>query len=671
MLCSHLNAQTTNYHQTFGTTLGDAQNALQSITTDLDEVAKPSQLKGTLGLGTNAAIVVSTTHELSTFSSQFSNPGNTIDNYLITEPGANTPTNFAIYSGYTKTLLWSETVYSNSSDNLFDFNVAMASMSPGSGTNTFGEHTFVSITADVTHVGVTNNHLFMNVPYTDLTSAFALLKHYYFVLPAGDITLKIELTHKKGEYPVIAIDDIYFDFAQGFRLTRTEYCVDENAIMEPTTDACASNSCTAMEVFEEGNPTPVATYSNYADFADHKFTSAGNYTFRMTKGSFVLYRGLEQTVTNKYEGFATVYDAPNVLTGMDPFEARQIGDLTYSFKHNIEMEDETRFSWNFGDNQSSTAPKPSHTYDEATAVGQSPTKNQFNVAMTAYNKFPRPGCSTDDDLDILVCTYDNRPTIDFDATADVNSKTIDITNITSGFSKYFWTYGSNQHSEEARTSNANFSKTYLNYGPYPITLTIEDGVCVAEASELVELCETIDATIISTACDGTITFEVTSSNFNSIEWWDVTNTHIELGSGQQYEYEAPLHQVERTVRVIMDNGCGEPTVKDFGLTPLSEPSSDFLAFPQNNTLSLQALRTDESIFDYQWNVESFDESNQSLGTQSYSSKSESYSLPSNTVSVTVELTVTRSGTSCYSTTSKTVCIPSATHDCCESCGSGS
>lgn len=657
-------AQTLPFHETFGDFSTKVAEAAD-VNTDFNGgtvVVYPKNLSSTQQLGqrSNSAIL---TDNISAFSSSFSNPSSYDDNYLVVEPGDGSPGQETpaspdpFLANYVTSLLWTETFSTGiTSGDQFDFNMRVAKLFPTGATQAvYSPRASVRVIARTTNGNATTDEVLVEELLNNLTSDFTFIRNYGFQLFATSVELRVELVYQHGDIITLGVDDIYLGQSQLYKILAFEYCVNDPVSMDIDNPFICYCDNYTVKVTKDDDPSNLLTNQTITDFSDFSFGSAGTYHFEMELTNFQLTLGAEQFVDRTIRNSVVVYAKPTLQSGFSSaFEHKQVGDLQYAFTNRVEPVDGIGFKWFFDDGTTSTEPHPNHVFDETQT-----TNNYFNVKLEAYNVLPT--CSIDHPETIEICTASNRPSFGFTATEDPANKTIDIDGITGGFAEYVWTYGDGQ-SGETKTTNANFTINYSELGQYVIRGRVQSGVCAVEHDEVVQLCETITAIKDENDCKDEFTFSVSGTEYNSLKWW---RKPVELSTQSPFVY-SPVAKKEN-IWAVIDNGC-ETTETLFVIEPKGPPHSDFIATPKDGNLGMRVTRSAANIT-YNWTVKAYDEASLLLETHTYNNvNSATYPIHGDAVSVVVSLkAIDDTNTNCHSTTERTICIPSSTHDCCETC----
>jgi PKD repeat protein len=202
--------------------------------------------------------------------------------------------------------------------------------------------------------------------------------------------------------------------------------------------------------------------TNYTwDFGDGKasgttnaantYTNAGSYTVRLTAigavGSNTLARTNYIVVTNT--------PPPPVVPAFVAAPTNGLAPLTVNFTN--QSTGATNYTWNFGDDHTSTNTNPANTYTNAGSY----TVSLVAVGAGGTNSFTR--------TNFIAAT--NAPPLpvvpDFVAapTNGLAPLTVNFTNLSSGSTNYTWDFGDGRSS-----TNANSANTYSNAGSYTVSL---------------------------------------------------------------------------------------------------------------------------------------------------------------------------------------------------------
>ncbi len=197
--------------------------------------------------------------------------------------------------------------------------------------------------------------------------------------------------------------------------------------------------------------------------------------------------------------------------------------------------DPTAWSWTFGDDTTSSARNPSHTYASAAT---------FSVTLIASNAF------TSGSVSRFINTAPAAPTADFDWQAE--GLAIQFVNKSTNGATVLWDFGDNQTSTETNPRH-----TYAVAGKYPVTLTATNAGGSASAGKIVETDPVPDA-------DFTFSIDGTSVSFTDKSTNDPTSWRWRFGDGGLGFDQNPVHVYAGPgtffVRLEATNASGTGTI---------------------------------------------------------------------------------------------------------------
>ena len=322
------------------------------------------------------------------------------------------------------------------------------------------------------------------------------------------------------------------------------------------TDVSLANPDTWDWTFEGGNPgtstaqNPIVVYEN-----------PGTYDVTLTVSN----SSGQNTVTEV--GYIVVTTIP------DAGFTSNVSGLNVDFT-NISTNADS-YSWDFGDNESSTEENPTHTYSE---------DGDYIVELTATNEC---GSVTVTQTVTIVTP----PTAGFtsDVTTGCAPLTVQFTDQSSlNATSWDWSFpGGNPNSSTAQ----NPLVVYENPGTYDVTLTVSNS---AGQNTLTE----VGFIVVTTFPDAGFT-----SNVNGLEV-DFTNTSVnadsyswDFGDNESSTEENPMHTYsedgEYTVELTATNECGSVTVSQT-ITIVTPPTAGFTADVTTGCAALTVQFTDQS-----------------------------------------------------------------------------
>lgn len=209
--------------------------------------------------------------------------------------------------------------------------------------------------------------------------------------------------------------------------------------------------------------------------------------------------------------------------------------------------DPTAWSWSFGDNTTSSARNPMHTY---------PAGSTYTVTLVASNAYSSGTVSR------FVNTAPSAPTADFDW--DATGKTIQFVNKSKNATSLEWDFG-----DGSKSTETNPSHEYANAGSYPVTLTAKNAGGSATAGKIVQT-DPIPAANFSFKVDGvTVTFTDLSTN-SPTQWkWRFGNGLLGFEQNPTHTYNRENHTYVVTLEATNASGTGTITkeVKTGTVTP--------------------------------------------------------------------------------------------------------
>ncbi|HYC88539.1 MAG TPA: PKD domain-containing protein [Thermoanaerobaculia bacterium] len=209
--------------------------------------------------------------------------------------------------------------------------------------------------------------------------------------------------------------------------------------------------------------------------------------------------------------------------------------------------DPTSWQWEFGDQTTSSARNPSHTF---------PAGSTYTVTLTASNAYSSGRVSR------FVNTAPSAPTADFDW--DATGKTIQFVNKSTNATSLEWDFG-----DGTKSTETNPSHEYANAGSYPVTLTARNAGGSATAGKIVQT-DPIPAANFSFTVNGvTVTFKDLSTN-SPTQWrWRFGNGLLGFEQNPTHTYNRENHTYVVTLEATNASGTGTITkeVKTGSVTP--------------------------------------------------------------------------------------------------------
>ena len=235
----------------------------------------------------------------------------------------------------------------------------------------------------------------------------------------------------------------------------------------------------------------------------------------------------------------------------------------------------TTYAWNFGDNTTSTAPNPTHTYA---------ADGTYTVTLTATNSCG----STTFTQSVVIVTP---PTANFTAntTTGCAPLTVQFTSTSSANAQTFnWQFpGGTPSSSTAQ----NPTVVYNTAGTYSVTLTVSNaaGNNTATQTNLIVVTTTPTTAFTSTVAGATATFTNSSANATNFVW--------DFGDGSGGSQTNPSHTyaADGTYIVVLTatNSCGSTTYTQ-NVVIITSPNAGFTASTTTGCAALTVQFTDLS-----------------------------------------------------------------------------
>ncbi|MEZ5334636.1 MAG: S-layer protein domain-containing protein [Methanolobus sp.] len=274
----------------------------------------------------------------------------------------------------------------------------------------------------------------------------------------------------------------------------------------------------------------------------HTYNSAGNYTVVLTATNSTT------NETGNYQQSVNVSETVVTYTPVADF-SYEIDGFTVDFTE--ETTDADGWSWDFGDNESSTNMNPSHTY---AAYGE------YTVVLTATNSTSGTNDTYSESINVSEAPI--TPVADF--SYDIDDLTVDFTDESTDADEWSWDFGDNESS-----TNMNPSHTYSSYGTYDFELTATntssgetdtytDSITLNEPESNAPEAS-FDMNVTEGEAPLTVQFNDTSSSTPTS--WD-----RDFGDGGSSDIENPVHTFVSTgiynVTLEVSNGDGSDTVTE-------------------------------------------------------------------------------------------------------------
>lgn len=262
----------------------------------------------------------------------------------------------------------------------------------------------------------------------------------------------------------------------------------------------------------------------------------------------------------------------NVLPQPIPGFDTNVNGATVVFTNN--SVNATTYFWDFGDNSSSAAQDPTHTY---TADGV------YTVVMSAINN-----CGTFTATQVL--TIITPPTAQYSQTPGTGCAplTVAFTNQSStNATTFLWDFpGGNP----ATSTQPNPSASWSQPGTYTITLTASNSAGASTSTSTITVGTTPSASFTSVGAGLSIVFTNTSVNATSY-LWNFGDNSTSTETNPTHPYALPG---EYTVTLKATNDCGTVEITQVVVVQGTPPISQFTAGEQAGCVPLTVSFTDQS-----------------------------------------------------------------------------
>lgn len=323
------------------------------------------------------------------------------------------------------------------------------------------------------------------------------------------------------------------------------------------------------------NTTSVATNPS------HTYTSPGTYTVTLIATNAA---GCTDTMVRT--AYVTIVDVHSAFT---PSAVTVCAGVSVSFTNN--STNATSYNWNFGDNTTSTATNPNHSYN---------TAGTYNVRLIAKNG----ACA---DTSYQTITVEPKPVVNFTGTpltACMPPLDVTFTNTTTGATSYTWSYGDASTSTNA---NATHVHTYNSYGNFTVKLVAtsaagcKDSLTRVNYVKITQATATITATPISGCTPLTVSMSASlnAPNVVSTFSWDYGD-----GSPINTVTASPTHTYTAagtytiTYTFVTTTGCTGTATKVVTASP--HPTANFTPNPivicPNQSVTFTNLSTNATSY---------------------------------------------------------------------------
>lgn len=268
--------------------------------------------------------------------------------------------------------------------------------------------------------------------------------------------------------------------------------------------------------------------------------------------SLIAYSSFDSTCNDTVTGIVNVYPPSNTDFYVSNFHCSEV----FSF---FDMSTGTNgtanfWSWNFGDNTTSSQQNPVHSYNSS---------GQYNVTLIASVD---PGC-----LDTMVKSVNvlNKPVADFNLILDTCTFTISTTNLSSHAVNSRWEFGDVSHNYLTEGSH-----TYRTHGNYDLLLTVvSDSACMDTTKVNISIppLPVPGYSFSNDQCDSTVEFFNNSIYARNYVW--------DFGDNEFSTIEGPLHTysisgwIPVKLTAISDYNCR--VTNDWGIYIVTFKESNF------------------------------------------------------------------------------------------------
>jgi PKD repeat protein len=345
-------------------------------------------------------------------------------------------------------------------------------------------------------------------------------------------------------------------------------------------NACDSTSVVFTDSSTIANGT-IAKY--YWEFGDgdtsinqnpsHLYDKVGTYPVRLTITSGF-------GCTEKIDGEAIVYPSPDAaITGMD---ACGPVDITFTNNSTYSGTDQLKFTWNFGDGNTSTDEAPVHNYANA---------GNYTVKMMVATP---DGCMDSAETMVEIFAI---PTADFSVSNSCLGDTTSFVNNSSGnITNYEWSLRQGN-----KSADENPTVVYDTEGILNVRLIVTaTGGCVDTVFKDIEIYALPEAAFaLTNACQGTeVSFNnqsTSTSDTLSYSWsFGDGNSSTDLSPSNTFTSDG-TYNVELTATT--ENGCSNTAIESLEIYPL--PDAGF-TFEHKGWGQYDFTPADANLVSYEW-----------------------------------------------------------------------
>ncbi|RKT78480.1 PKD repeat protein [Terracoccus luteus] len=347
-----------------------------------------------------------------------------------------------------------------------------------------------------------------------------------------------------------------------------------------------------------GSADPDGSIASYAwDFGDGVTSTEAKPTHRYTVSGK---QTITLTVTDDRGGKATVTHDIDLNLAPQAKLTSQVSNLVVAFDGSGSSDTDgsvASYAWDFGDGQTSTEQKPSHTYPAAGSYDVTlvvkDDKGLASAAATgsvtvAPNKAPVAAFAAS--VDNLVAAFDGSGSSDTDGSV----------------ASYAWDFGDGQTSTEQKPTH-----TYAARGSYTVTLVVTDNQGLASAAVTKSISASPNAApVASFSADVKNLVVGFDASASSDADGSVASYAWDFGDGETSTEQKPSHSYARsgsytvTLTVKDDRGLTSTvTSKSVTVAANATPVASFTASPSNLVVAFDASASsdaDGSVASYAW-----------------------------------------------------------------------
>lgn len=380
------------------------------------------------------------------------------------------------------------------------------------------------------------------------------------------------------------------------------------------------DTCSLTVTFTNNSSNANAYSWNFGDASSstqtnpvHTYASSGNYnvTLIATTGG-----GCDDTVA-----------VPVALNISLPVAAFVVNQVLCSFSVNIinQSTGATSYSWDFGDNTTSTLQNPSHTYAQP---------GNYTITLVI------PGVANCTDTITQNVIIDPLPSASFTQVLDTCALNVVFNNTSVNAASYLWSFG-----DASASTQTNPAHTYSASGNYTVTLTVTDNNgCTATATSAFTFPPLPVASFVVNPVLCSFNINITNQSTGATSYnWDFGDNTTSTLQNPSHTYALPGNY---TITLVIPGvtSCADTVTQNITIDPL--PSASFTEVLDTCGLSVAFNNTSANATSYSWNFGDASSSTQINPTHTYSASG----------NYTVTLTVTDNN-GCTATSTRSFTFP--------------